>query len=78
MPAPAGDGIQVAIDLGTPEREQAENVGLHMGYGSFPDWTEEDVAEFRVSPGERVHMAFVSNESRRPTLCRDLLGLSIH
>lgn len=60
------DGIQVAIDLGTPEREQAENVGLHMGYGSFPDWTEEDVAGFRVSPGERVHMAFVSNESRRP------------
>jgi hypothetical protein len=52
--------------INRPQVEQAEEVGLCMGYGPFPDYSPEDVAGFDVTPGELVHMAFVSNESRRP------------
>lgn len=55
-----------ALYINRPQREQADEVGLRMGYGLFPDYSQEDVAGFDVAPGELVHMAFVSNESRRP------------
>ena len=48
------------------EREQADKIGLRMGTIPFPDYSEEDVSGFHVAPGEVVHMAVVSNESRRP------------
>jgi hypothetical protein len=48
------------------EREQADKIGLHMSIIPFPDYSEEDVSGFDVAPGDLVHMAVVSNESRRP------------
>ena len=52
--------------VNSPRREQAEEVVLRMGCGRFPDYSLEDVAGFDVEPGLQVHMALVSNESRRP------------
>jgi hypothetical protein len=48
------------------EREQADKVGLRMSSGPFPNYSLADVAGFDVRIGEPVHMAVVSNESRRP------------
>jgi hypothetical protein len=48
------------------EREQADKVGFRMNVVPFPNWSLEDVDGFDVAPGELVHMAVVSNESRRP------------
>jgi hypothetical protein len=48
------------------EREQADKIGLRMSYIPFPDYSLEYVDGFKVSPGEQVHMAVVSNDSRRP------------
>jgi hypothetical protein len=57
------------------EREQADKVGYQMTAIPFPEntWDDDDSDEFAVLPGRRVHMAIVSNESRRPVenvVCR--------
>ena len=48
------------------EREQADKIGLRMSTIPFPGDSEGDVSEFDAAPGEVVHMAAVSNDSRRP------------
>jgi hypothetical protein len=48
------------------DREQADKVGFRLVYTEFPEFSLEDASEFAVAPGELVHMAIVSNESRRP------------
>ena len=48
------------------EREQADKIGLRMSTIPFPRDSEGDVSEFDAAPGEVVHMAAVSNDSRRP------------
>jgi hypothetical protein len=56
---------QVADQRQVAERGQADKVALRMSYVPFPELLEEDVADFDVAPGDEVHMAVVSNESRR-------------
>ena len=48
------------------EREQADKVVFHMSTIPFPAYSEQDVSGFDVAPGDVVHMAVVTNESRRP------------
>jgi hypothetical protein len=49
------------------ERGQADEIGFLMTATRFPDIAEEDGGgDFAVPPGETVHMAIVSNGSRRP------------
>jgi hypothetical protein len=47
------------------ERQQADEIGFRLTTTSFPHNLEEG-DDFAVDPGESVHMAVVSNESRRP------------
>lgn len=46
------------------ERQQADEIGFRIAGTPFPDLEEGD--DFAVYPGDPVHMAVVSNESRRP------------
>lgn len=49
------------------ERAQADEIGFRMTVTRFPDIADEDGGhDFAVLPGETVHMAIVSNGSRRP------------
>lgn len=48
------------------ERQQADDIGFEMTSASFPRLPEEEGYDFVVDPGDPVHMAVVSNQSRRP------------
>lgn len=48
------------------ERQQADEIGFQMTTGQFPGVAEEEGHDFAVDPGDPVHTAIVSNDSRRP------------
>ena len=48
------------------ERQQADDIGFEMTTTSFPRLPEEEGYDFAIDPGDPVHAAVVSNESRRP------------
>jgi len=48
------------------ERQQADDIGFEMTSASFPRLPEEEGYDFAIDPGDPVHAAVVSNQSRRP------------